>query len=59
MSDFDPSMPAMVHDWLNDKTFEWQPEKWRENYRQYAQERRPGVVEWGGLLLDGWPPADR
>jgi hypothetical protein len=26
MSTFDPSQPAMVHDRLNDRTFEWTPE---------------------------------
>ena len=55
MSEFDPSMPAWVHP-LNGKTFEWQPEKWLEHYRQYAREHRPGVVAWDRLLLDGWQP---
>jgi hypothetical protein len=30
MSEFDPSMPAMVHDQLNEEMF-WHPEKWREH----------------------------
>jgi hypothetical protein len=55
MSEFDPSMPAMVHDQLND-TFEWMPEKWREHYERYASEHAPGIVSWDGLLLDGWRP---
>jgi hypothetical protein len=53
----DPSQPAMVHDRLNDRTFEWSPD-WLGNYRQYANEHSPGVIEWDGLLLD-WLVADR
>jgi hypothetical protein len=56
MSEFDPSKPALVHDQLNDHTFEWQPERWAGEYRQYAEEWRPGVVNWDSLLLDGWQP---
>jgi hypothetical protein len=55
MSDFDPSRPAMVHDRLNDKTFEWKAE-WAANYREQAigDSANEGVVGWDGLLLDGW-----
>jgi hypothetical protein len=49
MSEFDPSKPALVHDQLNDETFEWQPERWEANFRQYAEQWRPGVVNWDGL----------
>jgi hypothetical protein len=55
MSEFDPSQPAMVHDRLNDRTFEWSPD-WLANYEKYAEEFKPGVVSWDGLLLDGWSP---
>ena len=44
MSEFDPSKPALVHDQLNDDTFEWLPEKYREHYERYAHEHRPGVI---------------
>jgi hypothetical protein len=54
--EFDPSAPAMVHDRLNDRTFEWSPGM-RAHYEQYAREIAPGVIAWDGLLLDGWHPA--
>ena len=41
MSEFDPSKPSMVHDQLNDDTFEWVTEKWREHYERYASEHAP------------------
>lgn len=50
----DPTKPALVHDQLNDRVFEWRPE-WAPTW----QTRRPhedGVVEWDGLLIDGWEP---
>ena len=56
MSKFDPSAPAMVHDRLNDRTFEWKPE-WRAAYEKHAARHAPGVIEFDGLLLDGWTPS--
>ena len=56
ISEFDPSKPALVHDQLNDDTFEWQSEKSLEHYRQYAHEHATGLIAWDGLLLDGWRP---
>ena len=56
MSEFDPSKSALVHDQLNDDTFEWLPEKYREHYERYAHEPRLGVIEWDRLLLAGWRP---
>ena len=57
MSEFDPTRASMVHDSLNDKTFAWKPE-WAESYREYANNHAPGVIEWDGLLLDGWSTAE-
>jgi hypothetical protein len=54
--EFDPTKPAMVHDRLNDRSFEWKPAIMAANYRQYAQPFGPDVIEWDGLLLDGWLP---
>jgi hypothetical protein len=51
MSEFDPSKQSMVHDALNDNTFSWEPKKCLENYREKESD---DVVEWDGLLLDGW-----
>ena len=53
MKEFDPTKPAMVHDRLNDKTFEWLPE-WQASYKWHAKEVGPGVISWDGVLLDGW-----
>jgi hypothetical protein len=55
MAEFDPSQPALVHDCVNDQMMEWSPD-WRDNYRKYARPDAPGVVAFGGLLLDGWRP---
>jgi hypothetical protein len=59
MMEFDPTQPSLVHDQLYDDTFEWEPERWAEDYRQTAQEYRPGVMIWDCLLLDGWKPLRR
>ena len=56
MSEFDPSKAALVHDQLNDITLQWQPEKWEAHFRRYAEPWGPGVVNWDGMLLDGWRP---
>ena len=56
MKEFDPTKPAMVHDRLNDRTFERKPATMQANYEKYADPHGPGVIEWDGLLLDGWLP---
>jgi hypothetical protein len=55
MCEFDPSKPAMVHDGLNDETFEWVPERHMVHWEP-VWEAEPGVIGWDGLLLDGWRP---
>jgi hypothetical protein len=57
MTQFDPSRPALVHDRLNAKTFEWSPQ-WRASFEQYKREAGLGIVAWDGLLLDGWAPIE-
>ena len=52
--EFDPAKRSTVHDALNDKRFQWEPEKYLEHYREHAAEYDDGMVEWDGLLLDGW-----
>ena len=56
MNTFDPGRMCAVHDSLNDEWLPWDPEKNAENYRTYATTSwdTPGVVAWGGMLLDGW-----
>ena len=56
MKTFDPEVACRVHDGLNDETFDWQPE-WAAHYREYAFDHTEGVVNWDGLLLDGWMAA--
>jgi hypothetical protein len=53
MSEFDPTEPAMVHDALNDRILAWSPDfEW--SFAKYAREDAPGVINFDGLLLDGW-----
>ncbi len=49
-----PTRRALVHDQLNDRIFEWKPE-WASTWPD-RRAHAPGVVEWDGLLLDGWEP---
>jgi hypothetical protein len=53
MKSFDPSVPAMVDDRLNDRISEWSP-SWQGAYEKDATEVEPGVISLDGLLLDGW-----
>jgi hypothetical protein len=53
MREFDPLLPALVHDKQNDRAFFWPP-KWASSYRRSARENADGAVEFDGLLLDGW-----
>lgn len=53
MRDFDPSRPAIVRDRLAGRAFEWSPE-WLDEYQNYATQYAPGVIEFDGVLLDGW-----
>ena len=56
MSEFDPSKPALVHDRLNDQVIDWEPERHSTDYKASHHDFGDGVVEWDGLLLDGWKP---
>ena len=53
MATFNPDQRCHVHDGLNDKLLNWDPE-WATHYRKYAAPEGKGVVAWDGLLLDGW-----
>ena len=57
MSQFDFSQPALLHDRLNAKTFEWSPE-WRTSFELYKRDAGLGIVAWDGLLLDRWAPIE-
>jgi hypothetical protein len=54
MSEFDPERPSRLHDRLNDKIVDWDP-AWAPTWKD-RRDHEPGVVEWDGLLLDGWEP---
>ena len=53
MSEFDPSEPSLVHDRRGDRMLPWSP-AFRRSYERTARELAPGVVDYDGLLLDGW-----
>lgn len=56
MSEFDPSQPAVLHDTLNDKMIAWTGEH-QASWREHANDHSEGVIEWDGLLFDGWGEA--
>jgi hypothetical protein len=58
MNEFDPTKPSLVHDVLNKDTFAWKPE-WAAIYREHARDMGKGVMNWDGLLLDGWEEVGR
>ena len=47
MSEFDPSKPALVHDRLNDKTIDWEPERHGKDYQAGQCEFGDGVIGIG------------
>ena len=53
MSEFDPSEPVLVHDRRSNRILHWSP-AFRRSYERTAHELAPGVVDYDGLLLDGW-----
>ncbi len=54
MSQFDPSKPAVLHDDLNDKMIAWTGEQ-ADHWHRYAHPHDDGgIIEWDGLLIDGW-----
>jgi hypothetical protein len=57
MAVFDPDKPALVHDRLNDQVIAWKPERHGRDYRAGHRDFGGGVIEWDGLLLDGWKEA--
>lgn len=54
MAEFDPSKPALVHDKLDDRVIDWQPERYQRHYQAFSMLLAPGVVHWDDRLLDGW-----
>ncbi len=58
MDQCDPTKPPLVPDKLNNKTFSWEPDRHGVDYEKHAHSFEPGVIEWDGLLLDGWEPIE-
>jgi len=50
-----PNRRCPVHDQLNDKVIDWDNPAWALTWRG-RRDHEPGVIEWDGLLLDGWEP---
>jgi len=62
MALFDPTRAGQqVHDRLNEQVIDWNPERHGRNWQEHGhRDFGDGVIEWDGLLLDGWRPvADR
>jgi hypothetical protein len=53
MSQFDPSKPCIVHDRAEGMTIAWSPD-WAPAYSRYAREYAGGLIDFDGLVLDGW-----
>jgi hypothetical protein len=43
----------ILHDSLNDKMVPWNGEQ-APSWREHASRHAEGVIEWDGLLFDGW-----
>ena len=54
MSQFDPSVRCWVHEQLNKVTFAWDPARADWERLSRTNLHGPGVVNWDGLMLDGW-----
>jgi hypothetical protein len=53
MRSFDPHRFCTVHDAVHNRLLTWQP-VWAPHFLECADDLPDGVVEWDGLLLDGW-----
>ncbi len=53
MAHFEPSEPAILHDYLSDTIVTWTAEKAAE-YRKDSIARPDGTVQWGDYIFDGW-----
>ncbi len=59
MSEFDPNLPARVHDRRNDKILDWRT-RWANDWRRHAiTNKLDGTVSFDGLVLDGWEPISK
>jgi hypothetical protein len=60
MISFDPFRPALVRDPTNEVVWEWPgvtPAQWRQGASLHELDSDT-VVNWHGLLLEGWQPVD-
>ena len=61
MPTFDPSRPALVRDPTNEAVWEWPAGVTPSQWQQGATRHWIGgklVINWHGLLLEGWQPID-
>jgi hypothetical protein len=55
MSDFDPSVPAVLHEQVTNRMVPWAgTEEERQSFDHFAIWLSDGSVEWQGHLFDGW-----
>jgi hypothetical protein len=53
MSEFDPALPAILHDRRTDSIETWTGEE-VANYVENSVATPDGMVEWCGFVFDGW-----
>jgi hypothetical protein len=59
MATFDPNRRCRLHEQLNDRIDDWMPitvEEWRQRMKWHDSAET--VMDWDGLLYDGWEPID-
>jgi hypothetical protein len=53
MKDFDPSLPAILHDRRSDTIIPWTGEE-ANDFRRCMIDRGDGTVLWQDFVFDGW-----
>jgi hypothetical protein len=60
MTSFDPFKPALVRDPTNEIVWKWpgvSPAQWAQGASRHKLGRKT-VINWHGLLFEGWQPVD-
>lgn len=61
MTTLNPFRPALVRDPTNEAVWEWPgvtPAQWEQGATWHRLVDGSSVVNWHGLLLEGWQPTD-
>ena len=53
MSQFNPAEPAILHERTQNNIIPWTGE-FKDKWAQNAQQHSDGVIEFEGMLYDGW-----